>query len=306
LIAPFLDFVIALHADRAIHAAISTSRIYPQTLPPRLGAFTHSLPALGLFPRCQSRSSSTIGCSSLARPIYAQLLSPGYLPDIPFCCLCFFSFTLASSRSFLSLIPYSPTFVSRAKVAAQVAAPTGSLSLILPKLQFKATVPGCTSRSRLPTLSVRVRNGTIVTQCDSPIEGSTNCCAIANIDPFNHLAFSGSLQRAFTAMKSSSVLVVAVAGAALAKPHVHQHQKRDRVVVYKNVVEQACRLSGAGGAVLRNLAYSDCRAGLENGTYKAMGTGQFPFRGASTLITKTIIEVCFFYTTQSTGQRWNC
>jgi hypothetical protein len=102
-------------------------------------------------------------------------------------------------------------------------------------------------------------------------------------------------------MKSSSLVVVAVAGAALAKPHVHQHQKRDRVVVYKNVVEQACRLSGAGGTVLRNLAYADCRAGLENGTYKAMGTGQFPFRGASTLITKTIIEVRFSRSTTVNG-----
>jgi hypothetical protein len=89
----------------------------------------------------------------------------------------------------------------------------------------------------------------------------------------------------------STLLVVAVVGSALAKPQVHQHQKRDRVVVYKNVVEQACRLSGSGGSVARNLAYADCRRGLENGTYKAMGTGQFPFRGVSTLITKTIIEV---------------
>jgi hypothetical protein len=61
--------------------------------------------------------------------------------------------------------------------------------------------------------------------------------------------------------------------------------------VYKNVVEQACRLAGTGGTVLRNLAYADCRAGLANGTYKALGGGQFPFRAASTLITKTIIEV---------------
>jgi hypothetical protein len=93
-------------------------------------------------------------------------------------------------------------------------------------------------------------------------------------------------------MKSTSLLVVAVAGgAALAKPQGHQHQKRDRVVVYKNVVEQACRLAGAGGTGSRNLAYSDCHRGLENGTYKALGSGQLPFRGISTLVTTTIIEV---------------
>jgi hypothetical protein len=97
-------------------------------------------------------------------------------------------------------------------------------------------------------------------------------------------------------MRTTIFLVAAFAGAAIAQPHghnhlrkrLHQHQKRDKVVVYKNVVEQACRLTGRSGA--RDLDFLECVRGLRNGTFEKIN-GQKAFLEGPTTVVSTIIEV---------------
>jgi hypothetical protein len=136
LVALFPDFLVVLQVDHAIGGPISTSRIYPHPslpgsallfIPCARSAFSHAV---------NQRSSSSIACSSLARPIYAQLLSAVYPPDTFLAASASFSrsFTLFSSRPFSASFSQSPTFVLYAKVAPL----TNNLRLILPTLRFKA------------------------------------------------------------------------------------------------------------------------------------------------------------------------
>jgi hypothetical protein len=165
LVALFLDFLVVLQVDHAIGGPISTSRIYPHPslpgsallfIPCARSAFSHAV---------NQRSSSSIACSSLARPIYAQLLSV-YPPDTRFLLpLLLFSFFYTLFLTSISAsFSHSPTFVLYAKVVPL----TNHLRLILPTLRFKAICAWLHISLKAPRKSYPPR--------ESP--KPPNCCAM--------------------------------------------------------------------------------------------------------------------------------